>query len=82
MEVCYKQGKQFHLVNGRRCFKRNAKERKVKFHFRWGAKPREEKQETGNDCDVISALEVSGKTDFSDIFLFSYKQRTFVPFLG
>ena len=33
----------------------------MKFHFRWGAKPREEKQETGNDCDVISALEVSGK---------------------
>ena len=25
----------------------------VKFHFRWVAKPRDQKQETGNDCDVI-----------------------------
>ena len=34
------------------------------------------------DCDVISGLKVSGKTDFSVIFLFSYKQRTFVPFFS
>ena len=54
----------------------------MKFHFRWGTNPRDQKQVTGNDCDVISGLEVSGKTDFSNIFLFSYKQRTFVPFLG
>ena len=38
-------------------------------------------QEIGNDCDV-SGLEASRKTDVSDIFLFSYQQRTFVPFLG
>ena len=54
----------------------------VKFHFRWGTKPRDQKQETGNDCDIISGLEASQKTDFSDIFLFSYLQRTFAPFLG
>ena len=54
----------------------------MKFHFWWGTNPRDQKQVTGNDCDVISGLEVSGKTDFSNIFLFSYKQRTFVPFLG
>ena len=45
-------------------------------------KLRDQKQETGNDCDVISGLKVSGKTDFSDIFLFSYKQCTSVPFFG
>ena len=39
-------------------------------------------QEIGNDCDVISGLEASRKTDVSEIFLFSYQQRTFVPFLG
>ena len=39
-------------------------------------------QETENDCDVISRLQASRKTDFSDIFLFSYKQRTIVPFLS
>ena len=54
----------------------------VKFHFRWSLKPRDQKQETGNDCDVISGLQVSGKRDVSAIFLFSYKQRTFVLFLG
>ena len=27
------------------------------------------KQETGNDCDVISGLQASWKTDFSVIFL-------------
>ena len=36
----------------------------VKFHFRWGTKPRYGKQETGNDCDVIS-----GQADFSVIVL-------------
>ena len=36
------------------------------------------KQETGNDCDVISGLQASRKTDFSDIFLFSYNQRTII----
>ena len=54
----------------------------MKFHFRWGTKPRDQKQVTGNNCDVISGLEVSGKTDFSDIFLLCYKQHTFVPFLA
>ena len=38
------------------------------------------RRETGNECDVISGLTVSGKTDFFDIFLFSYTQCTFVPF--
>ena len=47
-----------------------------------GTKPRDQKQESGNDCGVISGLKVKGETDFSDIFLFSCKQRTFVPFLG
>ena len=47
--------------------------KRVKFHFRWGIKPGDQKQETGNDCDVVS---------FSGIFLFSYKQRTIVPFLS
>ena len=41
----------------------------VKFHFRWGTKPRDQKQDTGNDCDVISVLQALQKTDFSDIFL-------------
>ena len=54
----------------------------MKFHFRWVTKSCEQKQETGNDFDFISELEVSWKTDFSNIFLFSYKQRTFVLFLG
>ena len=48
----------------------------VKFHFQWKTKPWDQKQGTGYDCDVISGLEVSGKTDFSDIFLFSYKQHS------
>ena len=43
----------------------------VKFHFRWGTKPRDQKLETENDCDVISGLQASRKTDFYDIFLFS-----------
>ena len=55
----------------------------IKFHFRWGTKLRNQKQETGNDCDVNqSGLQASQKTDFSDVFLFSYKQRTTVPFLS
>ena len=33
----------------------------VKFHFWWGAKPRDQKQENGNDSDVISGLKVLGK---------------------
>ena len=37
----------------------------VKFHFRWGTKPRNRKQETGNDYDVISGHLVSRETDFS-----------------
>ena len=41
----------------------------MKFHFRWGTEARDQKQETRNDCDVISGLEVSGVTDFSYIFL-------------
>ena len=38
----------------------------VKFHFRWGTKPRDQNQETD---DVISGLEASRKTDFSVIFI-------------
>ena len=56
--------------------------RNVKFPFRWSTKPRDQKQKTGNDCDVISGLKISRKTDFSDIFLFSYKQRTLYHFLA
>ena len=33
----------------------------IKFHFRWGTKPRDQKQETGNDCDVNSGLQASQK---------------------
>ena len=29
----------------------------IKFHFRWGTKPRDQKQGTGNDCDVNSGLQ-------------------------
>ena len=47
----------------------------IKFHFRWGTKPCNQKQETGNDCDVISGLQASRKIDFSNIFLFSYKNN-------
>ena len=43
---------------------------------------RDQKQETGNDCDVISGLQASWNTDSSDIFLFSYKQHTIVPVFG
>ena len=39
------------------------------FHFRCGTKPRDQKQETGNDSDVISGLQASRKTDFPVIFL-------------
>ena len=52
------------------------------FRVRRGTKSRDQNQETENVCDVISGLQASRKTDFSDIFLFSYKQRTFVPFLS
>ena len=54
----------------------------MKFYFWWGTKLQDQKQETGNECDVISGLQTSQETDFFDIFLFSYKQRTFVPFLS
>ena len=47
-----------------------------------GTKQQNLKQETGNDYDVISGLKVFGKTDFCNIFSFSYKQSTFVQFLG
>ena len=33
----------------------------VKFHFHWGTKPWDQKQETGNDCDIISGLQVCKK---------------------
>ena len=33
----------------------------VKFHFWWGVKPRDKKQETGNDCNIISGLKASWK---------------------
>ena len=42
----------------------------IKFHFRWGTKPRDQKQDTGNDCDVISGLQASRKTDLFDISYF------------
>ena len=48
----------------------------IKFHFRWGTKLQDQKQGTGNDCDVNSGLQALRKTDFSDVFLFSHKQRT------
>ena len=41
------------------------------------------KQETWNDRDDISGhLVAQKKTEFSVIFLFSYEQCTFAPFLG
>ena len=40
----------------------------VKFYFQW-VHPQDQKQETGNDCDFISGLQASQKTDFSVIFL-------------
>ena len=54
----------------------------MKFRYRWGIKPWDQKQETRNECDVISEPQASWKTDSSTIFWFSYKQGTFVPFLG
>ena len=54
----------------------------IKFHFRWGTKPRDQKQETGNDCDVNSGLQASRKTDFSDVFLFSHKNALLYHFLA
>ena len=45
---------------------------KRKISLPLGYKTARPKQETGNDCDVISGLKISGKTDFSDFFLFSY----------
>ena len=47
-----------------------------------GYKAVRQNQETGNDCDVISGFKALRKTDFSDIFLFSYKQCSFVPFFS
>ena len=47
-----------------------------------GTKLQDKRQETGSYCDVISGLQAWWKTGFSDIFLFSYKQRTIVPFLS
>ena len=47
-----------------------------------GTKPRDQKQETGNDGDVISRLHAPRKTSFSNSYLFSYKQRTSVSFLS
>ena len=41
----------------------------VKFHFQWDTKPQDQKQETGNDYDVISGLQALRKTDFLVIFL-------------
>ena len=41
-----------------------------RFHLRWGTKPRDvQKQETEDNCDIISGLQASRKTDFSVIFL-------------
>ena len=54
-----------------------SQEIKVKFHFRWGTKPLDQKQNTRNECDVISGPQAKRETDFSDIFLFSYKQCAF-----
>ena len=39
-------------------------------------------QDNGDNCDIISGLQASRKTDFPDIFLFSYKQCTFALFFG
>ena len=36
-----------------------------------GKKPRDQKQETGNDCDVNSGLQASRKTDFSHFLILS-----------
>ena len=47
-----------------------------------GTKQQNLKQEAGNDYDVISGLKVFGKTDFCNIFSFSFKQSTLLPFLG
>ena len=41
----------------------------LKFHYPWVTKQRDQKQETGNDCDAISGLQASRKTDFSCHFL-------------
>ena len=54
----------------------------VKFHLRWGTKPRDQNQDTRNDYDVISGTQASRTTDFSDIFLCSDKQRTIIPLLS
>ena len=40
----------------------------MRLPFPWQTKPRDQKQETGNNCDVISGLQASRKTDFSVIF--------------
>ena len=54
----------------------------MKVHFRWGTKPQDQKQETGNDCDVISELQAWRKTDFFDIFLFPFNDVLFYHFLA
>ena len=55
--------------------------KRIRFHFWWGTKQRDQKHDTGNNRDIISGLQTLQKTVFSDIFLFSYKQCTIVPFL-
>ena len=42
---------------------------KVKFHFQQVTKLQDQKQETGNNYDVISGLKAFWKTDFSVIVL-------------
>ena len=54
----------------------------IKFHFRWGTKPRDQKQGTGNDCDVNSGLQASRKTDFSDISYFLINNALLYHFLA
>ena len=54
----------------------------IKFHFRWGTKPRDQKQGTGNDCDVNSGLQASRKTDFSDVSYFLINNALLYHFLA
>ena len=47
-----------------------------------GTKPRDQKQGTGNDCDVNSGLQASRNTDFSDVFLFLINNALLYHFLA
>ena len=47
-----------------------------------GFKTARPKREHVNDCDIISELQAARKQIPPTFFLFSYKQRTVVPFLS